>query len=119
MKRLLSVAMMLVLILGLAAVFPSRTSAQDNEYTTTVSATYLYDNTGYAYGAHYYVSTTDPAGACVAPYVVSSSNVNGSVVPLIQLSPSESNASIGEFISADRNQAWSVDVHAKWKSGGC
>lgn len=119
MKRLFSITAALVLMLGLIMSFPPQTSAQDAGGTVTIYSTQLIDSSGYYYGAHFYVSTTAPDGACVAPFVASSSNVNGSVVPLIQLSANESGVSIGEFISANESQPWSVNVQAKWRNGGC
>jgi hypothetical protein len=55
---------------------------------------------------------------CVFPNVVERTNVNGSVVPMTEV-PAGATNSIGAFAQADPNQAWSVDVSAKYHSGGC
>ncbi len=64
-----------------------------------------------------YNSTGGPV--CVAPYVMESNNVNGSVVPLIQLEAGERGVNIGAYAQADANYAWSVRVGAKWRIGTC
>ena len=56
---------------------------------------------------------------CVFPYVAQQNNVNGSVVPMIQLGPGEQHVNIGAYAQADPQQAWSVQVAAKYRAGTC
>jgi hypothetical protein len=64
------------------------------------------------------VSNTTGSTVCAFPYVESSSNVYGSVVPMTEIAPNSS-VNIGAFNQSDSRYAWSVNVAAKYKSGGC
>jgi hypothetical protein len=92
------------------------TSAARADGDVTVYAEYLTDDSGYNYGANWYLSSTSSAQACVYPTVTEATNVNGSIVsgPVL-LQPGEQRVSIGQYIAADQSQPWSANVTAKWK----
>jgi hypothetical protein len=56
---------------------------------------------------------------CLFPYVESSDNVYGSVVPMIQLQSGETGIGIGSYHQADPNYAWSIEIGSKWREGSC
>jgi hypothetical protein len=56
---------------------------------------------------------------CIWPTVAEATNVNGAVVPMIQLGAGESNVNIGAFAQANSQDAWSVRVTAQWRIGTC
>ena len=115
MRKLFSI----IAVLVMTSTVPSYNVAADDNGNIYVHGSYLTDDSGYNYGAHYYISSSVDDVTCVVPYVFSSSNVNGNVSSPFQLQPNEENVSIGEFISADRSQPWSVEIRAKWHLGGC
>jgi hypothetical protein len=104
---------LVVAFLAALATISGGANAEENVYVTSE---YLTNSDGYDYGANYFLSSTVNDTVAVYPYVVSQENVIGSVTPgPVLLKPNESNFSIGQFISADRSKAWSVDVGAKWQ----
>ena len=70
---------------------------------------------------YFTVSNNSGKTVCVFPYVDNSQtyNVNGSVVPMVELGPNEGGINIGAFAQANPNAAWSVDVEAKYGDGNC
>jgi len=79
----------------------------------TITSSYNYDSTGWAYGVNYYVNSSYGMPVCVYPYVTSSSNVMGGVTPgPVLLAANEGGVSIGAFSAAVDGEAWSVDVAA-------
>jgi len=56
---------------------------------------------------------------CMWPYVQEQTNVNGSIVPMIELGAGASNVSIGAYAQADSDYAWSIRVGSKWREGDC
>src|SRR6476619_7041437 len=84
---------------------PNNLVAAQEANTVSVNETDLGD-----YGASFTVSSTVAKTTFVRPYVVSSENVNGHVVPMIQLAPNERDVNIGQYIQADRSEDWSIEV---------
>jgi hypothetical protein len=119
MKSLLALLVVLVLILGLSPTIPNQKVVAQQSGVVTVYGTDLVDNTGYNYGAQYFVSSSIPAVTCVWPVVLSHQNVTGSVVPEIELQPNEQGVSIGSFISSDHRYDWSVNVTATYRARAC
>ena len=70
---------------------------------------------------YFTISNSTGQTICAFPYVDNSQtyNVNGSVVPMIELAPNEGGINIGAFAQANPNAAWSVDVEAKYGTGNC
>lgn len=97
----------------LIAVKTAGASVEENVY---VNFEYLTDDQGNNYGANYFLSSNINTTVWVYPYIYSQENVYGSVTsgPVL-MQANESHFSIGSFICADRNKAWSVNVQAKWK----
>jgi hypothetical protein len=101
------VTMLLMLALAVAPVAFSQDApvgVQSNQQGSTV---------------YFSVYNDSASTVCVFPYVAQQSNVYGSVVPMIQLGPGEQHVNIGAYAQADPQQAWSVQVAAKYRAGTC
>jgi hypothetical protein len=68
---------------------------------------------------HFSVYNNSSSTVCMFPYVQEQTNVYGSVVPMIQVGPGESNVNIGAYGQANSEQAWSVRVGSKYQVGTC
>jgi hypothetical protein len=79
----------------------------------TVTSSYNYDGTGWAYGINYYVNSSYDMPVCVYPYVTYNSNVMGGVTPgPVLLAAYEGGVNIGAFSAAVDGEAWEVEVAA-------
>lgn len=108
MKRIF-VLIALTLALALAPL-----SAQDN-----VDARVSVQSNQQGNIVYFSVYNTTGGTVCVFPYVIEANNVNGSVVPMIQLEAGDAGVNIGAYAQANSDYAWSVRVGAKWRAGTC
>ena len=108
MKRILAV---LALTFALAL---SPLSAQDN-----VDARVGVQSNQQGNSVAFSVFNNTDGTVCIFPYVQESTNVYGSVVPMIQLEAGESGVNIGAYAQSNSNYAWFVRVGAKWRLGTC
>ncbi len=68
---------------------------------------------------YFSVYNTTESTVCMFPYVISQNNVNGQVVPMIQIGPGETGVNIGAYGQANTDYAWSIQVGAKYRTGTC
>jgi hypothetical protein len=68
---------------------------------------------------NFFVYNNSGSIVCLFPYVQEQTNVYGAVVPMIQLSPGESNVNIGAYSQANPAYGWSVRVGSKYQTGTC
>lgn len=101
------------LLLTFALVLAPYIFAQDNGGNVVVESNQQ--------GSTVYFSLDNNTGGtvCAFPYVSSSENVYGSVVPMIQLNAGESNVNIGAYAQSNPNADWYIYIGAKYRSGTC
>jgi hypothetical protein len=68
---------------------------------------------------YFSVYNNDNTTVCIFPYVQERTNVNGSVVGMIELQAGESNVNIGAFSQSNPQLDWSIQVGSKYREGQC
>lgn len=111
MRKSSLVLLLLAAVLIAAAFAPGPARAED----VVITRENLTDETGYTYGADFYISNNTSGPLYALVYTTRRVNVVGDVLHgAFLMGPNEKAIHVGRFVSADRTIPWSVYVGAKW-----